>query len=514
VAKTANHRKQITRAEGNIQWIEKFCRIPEGKYVGQPVKLTKEQKEWIRLIYDSPTRLFILSMARKNAKTALSAFLLLLHLCGPESKANSQLFSSAQSKEQASIVFQHAAKIVRMSPEFSEFVVIRDTIKELFCPELGTVYKSLAAEATTAFGLSPVFTIHDELGQVKGPRSLLYEALETASAAHEEPLSIVISTQAPTDADLLSLLIDDALTGADPKNKVVLYTADKDIDPFSDEAIRQANPHFDAFMNKGEVRRQAEDARRIPSREAAYRNLVLNQRVEARSLFVAPQIWKENGSIPAPLQGLTVYGGLDLSEVSDLTALVLVSEDGDVHPIFWLPADGLEEKARIDRVPYDVWAKRGYLKTTPGRAIQYEFVAHQLKEVFDVCDVQAIGFDRYNMHFLKPWLEKAGLTEAQIGKFVDFGQGFASMGSALREFEARLLECRLKHGNHPVLTMCASNAITVQDPTGAKKFTKQKATGRIDGMVALAMAVGVQPQTVQEEQISDDDFMAMIRNPL
>lgn len=490
-----------TRAQSNIQWIEQFCRIPEGKYVGQSVKLTEHQKEWIKLIYDSSTRLFILSMARKNAKTALSAFLLLLHLCGPEAKPNSQLFSAAQSKEQAAIVFQHAAKIVRMSGELSEYVIIRDTIKELFCPELGTLYKSLAADATTAYGLSPVFIIHDELGQVKGPRSPLYEALETASAAHENPLSIVISTQAPTDADLLSLLIDDAKTGADPKNKVVLYTAEKEIDPFTDEAIRQANPHFDVFMNQSEVRRQAEDARRIPSREAAYRNLILNQRVEARSPFVSPQVWKENGDMPAPLRGATVYGGLDLSEVSDLTALVLVSEEGDVHPTFWLPADGLEEKSRLDRVPYDVWAKKGYLETTPGRAIQYEFIAHQLKEIFDMCDVQAIGFDRHNMRFLKPWLEKAGLTEEQISKFVDFGQGFISMGSALRELEVQLLACRLKHGNHPVLTMCAANAVTVQNPVGDKKFTKEKATGRIDGMVALAMAVGVQPQSINAQSV-------------
>lgn len=490
-----------TRAQSNIQWIEQFCRIPEGKYVGQSVKLTEHQKEWIKLIYDSPTRLFILSMARKNAKTALSAFLLLLHLCGPEAKPNSQLFSAAQSKEQAAIVFQHAAKIVRMSGELSEYVIIRDTIKELFCPELGTLYKSLAADATTAYGLSPVFIIHDELGQVKGPRSPLYEALETASAAHENPLSIVISTQAPTDADLLSLLIDDAKTGADPKNRVVLYTAEKEIDPFTDEAIRQANPHFDVFMNQSEVRRQADDARRIPSREAAYRNLILNQRVEARSPFVSPQVWKENGDKPAPLRGATVYGGLDLSEVSDLTALVLVSEEGDVHPTFWLPADGLEEKSRLDRVPYDVWAKKGYLETTPGRAIQYEFIAHQLKEIFDMCDVQAIGFDRHNMRFLKPWLEKAGLTEEQISKFVDFGQGFISMGAALRELEVQLLACRLKHGNHPVLTMCAANAVTVQNPVGDKKFTKEKGTGRIDGMVALAMAVGVQPQSINAQSV-------------
>ena len=184
-----------------------MCRIPEGKFVGQPVKLVDFQKDTIRGIYDSPTRRAIISFGRKNAKTTLAAFLLLLHLCGPEARANAQLYSAAQSREQASILFSLAAKIVRMSPDLGQVVAIRDTAKQLFCAELGTLYRALSAEASTAYGLSPVFTVHDELGQVRGPRSELYEALETASAAQENPLSIIISTQAPTNADLLSLLM-------------------------------------------------------------------------------------------------------------------------------------------------------------------------------------------------------------------------------------------------------------------------------------------------------------------
>lgn len=492
--------KRITRGERNAAWIESHCRVPEGKLVGKPVKLTVQQKRWLCSIYDTPTRLFILSMARKNAKTAFSAFLLLLHTCGPEATANSQLYSAAQSRDQASVLFELAAKMVRMSPDLSAVVTIRDTAKQLLCPELGTVYRALSAEASTAFGLSPVFTVHDELGQVKGPRSDLYEALETASAAQDAPLSIVISTQAPTDADLLSLLIDDALTGADPRIKVELCTAPLDLDPFSEEAIRAANPHFDDFMNKEEVYRQAQDAKRLPSRESSYRNLILNQRVEARNPFVSRAIWNENGAVPDELVGMAVYGGLDLSSVNDLTALVLVSEEGDVHPTFWLPADGLAEKSRTDRVPYDVWAVDGYLNTTPGRAIEYEFIAEHLRGLFDRCDVRAIGFDRYNMRFLKPWLEKVGFTEEELEKFIEFGQGFVSMSPAIRELEAKLLSKKLKHGMHPLLTMCAANAVTVSDPAGNRKFTKQKATGRIDGMVALAEAIGVMPTSVAVEK--------------
>jgi len=484
----------VSRGERNIRWIESMCRIPDGKLVGKPVRLTDAQKGWIRQIYDTPTRTFILSMARKNAKTATSAFLLLLHLCGPEAKHNSQLYSAAQSRDQASILFGYASKVVRMSPDMSEYVQIKESAKTLVCPELGSQYRALSADASTAYGLSPVFSVHDELGQVKGPRSELYEAIETASAAHESPLSIIISTQAPTDADLLSLLIDDALTGADPRIKVALHTAPMALDPFSDEAIRAANPHFDVFMNREEVRKQATDAKRLPAQEASYRNLILNQRVEARSPFVTHTVWKENGAVPAEIEGASIYCGLDLSSTTDLTALVAVSEDGDVVPTFWLPEEGLSEKSRADRVPYDLWSKQGFLATTPGRAIEYDYIAAFLRDLFDRCDVRAIAFDRYNMKFLRPCLERAGFTEEELERFVEFGQGFVSMSPALRELETRLLGSKLRHGNQPVLEMCAKNATVVTDPAGNRKFIKGKATGRIDGMVALAMAVGVMPQ--------------------
>ena len=494
----ARRARGITRGERNCRWIEENCRIPEGRLVGQPVKLTKEQRKWIKAIYDSPTRRFILSMGRKNAKTALSAFLLLLHLVGPEARENSQLFSAAQSRDQAAVLFKLAAKIVRFSPELSAYVQIRESAKMLLCPELGTEYRALSAEASTAMGLSPVFVVHDELGQTRGPRSELYEALETASAAQESPLTIIISTQAPTDGDLLSILIDDALKeqakpGGDKRTKVVLYTADDALDPFSEKAIRQANPHFDAFMNKGEVFDQAEAAKRMPSAEAGYRNLILNQRIDPTAMFVSRSVWQANGKAPRDLRGRKVFGGLDLSSVSDLTALVLIGElegEWDVEPTFWLPEQGLAEKSRQDRVPYDLWHKQGFLQATPGASISYDFVAQYLRGVFNRHDVIALAFDRYNMKFLMPCLVRAGFTPDELARFVEFGQGMVSMSPAVRELETMLLRQELRHGNHPVLQMCAANAALEIDAAENRKFTKKKSIGRIDGMVALAEAVG------------------------
>lgn len=493
--------KAQTRAERNIAWIEAHCRIPEGRDVGKPVRLREWQKEELRRIYDNPhgTRRAILSFGRKNGKTALSAFILLLHLCGPEARPNSQLYSAAQSREQAAILFALAAKIVRMSPDLSAYVVVRDTAKQLACQELGSLYRALSAEASTAYGLSPVLIVHDELGQVKGPRSELYEALETATGAQESPLSIVISTQAPTDADLLSVLIDDALKGEDPRVVVSLHTAPLEVDPFSEEAIRAANPAFGDFQNPVETMAMAEDARRMPSREAEYRNLILNQRVDMNAPFISRTAWTDCAGPVAPdFKGLPVYAGLDLSEVSDLTAFVAVAPFADVwhvKPTFWLPGRGLADKARADRVPYDVWHKQGWLQTSPGPTVDYEFVAAFLWDFCQANDVRKIAFDRWNWRHLKPWLVKAGFTEDQLADegalFEPMGQGFQSMSPALRDLESAILNKRIAHGGHPVLTMCAANATVQADPAGNRKLSKMKSHGRIDGMVALAMAMSV-----------------------
>lgn len=490
----------VDRAKAAIKWIEENCVIPEGRDVGKSVKLRPWQKKLLVRIYNNPagdTRRAILSFGRKNAKTTFASFLLLLHLAGPPASQarNSQLFSAAQSRDQAALIFNLAAKIVRMSPKLVHMVIIRDTAKQLACTKYGTLYRALSAEATTAFGLSPVFVVHDELGQVKGPRSDLYEALETATGAQDNPLSIIISTQAPTDADLLSVLIDDALAGNDPTTVVELFTAPIDDDPFAEETIKKANPAFGDFLNAKEVMAMAENARRMPSREAQFRNLVLNQRVEASNPFISRNVWRSCGEAPHDLYNIPIYGGLDLSSVNDLTALVLIGEidkKWHVNPTFWLPSYGIAEKSRHDRVPYDQWAREGFLELTPGNVISYEFVANHLYNLFGIYNIRKLAFDRWNMKHLKPWLVKAGFSDQVIeDRFVEFGQGTQSMSPALRDLEAVLLEGQMAHGNHPVLAMCAACAVIEGKDDANRKLSKNKSTGRIDGMQALAMAMGV-----------------------
>lgn len=476
-----------------IGWIESFCRIPKGPAVGQPVKLIEYQRKILGGIFDSPTRRAIISMGRQNAKTTLSAYLLLLHLAGPRHQRNGLLVSSALTREQAAILFDTAAKIVRLNPELAATVEVVEFQKLLRCPELGTIYRALSADAPTQLGLSPYFVCHDELGAVEGPYSKLYDVLESGGAAQADPLSVIISTQARSDSDLLSRLIDDAETGADPGVKLFLWTAPPDADPFDEQTWKLANPALGHFLNVDEVRAQAETARRMPSQEASFRNLILNQRIDAVSQFISASVWAENGAMPSPLDGATVDGGLDLSSVADLTALILVAKDGSVHTFAWLPEEGLAEKSRQDKVEYSQWAREGHLLTTPGRTISYDYVARFMRQIFDRCDVRAIAFDRYNMKFLKPCLVRAGFTDAEMEKFVEFGQAYLSMSPAIRELETRLLEKKLRHGNNPILTMCASNCAVISDDANNRKFTKKKSTGRIDALVALAMAVGVAP---------------------
>lgn len=507
-----------TRGERVVAFIEKYCLTPEGKHIGKPIVLRPFQKRFILAVYDNPARTHtgVLSIARKNGKTALIAAILLCHLVGPEAVLNSQIISGAMSKEQAAIVFELAVKMVDLSPILTPLVKIYPTGKRILGLVRNVLYRALAAEGKTAHGLSPILAIIDEMGQVVGPTDKFIAAIETAQGAYDDPLMLVISTQAPTDNDMLSQIIDAQAAANDPRVVCHVYAAPEDCELDDPEAQLAANPAMGDFRNADDVRRQCAKAMAIPSFEPEYRNLILNQRVEAVAPFVPRSVWEANGAASAPRQGARAWGGLDLSSVNDLTAAVVVAEDGGVDCTFWLPEHGLREKSLKDKVPYDVWEKAGHLKTTPGKAIQYKFVALELRKTFDFYDIQAFAFDRYNMKFLKPWLaqevddgkggKKPLFSQDEIDKFIEFGQGTASMTPALRELEGKLLDAQLKTGNHPVLNMCAANAKVVGD-SGARKFDKRTARGRIDGMVALAMAVGVMPQEVEESTGTLDDYL-------
>lgn len=490
---------ELTRGEKVAAFIEKYCLIPSGEQVGKPLRLEPFQKKFLCEVYDNPygTRRAYLSIARKNGKTGLIAGIVLAHLVGPEARLNTQIVSGAQSREQAGIVFDLAYKMVQLSPELSKLVRVVPSYKRLLGIRRNVEYRALSAEGKTAYGLSPILAILDEVGQIEGPRDRFVSAITTSQGAYSNPLLIAISTQAASDLDMFSKWLDAAKNAPDPRTVSHVYQAPDDCKLDDRKAWFAANPALGKFKSLSDIEDECRLAIAIPSQEPEFRNLSLNQRVEASAPFVARAIWKGNGDAPAPLDGQKVWCGLDLAEVQDLTAFLAVGEDGSVHSTFWLPEVGLKEKAEHDLVPYDLWKKQGFLQTTPGRAVQYEFVAEYLRGFFDRCDVQAVGFDRYNMKHLRPWLVKAGFSDAELEKFIEFGQGTASMTPALRELEVKLVERQLKHGMHPVLTWCSDNVVVTGD-SGARKFDKKKSRGRIDGMTALANAIGVMPAKVED----------------
>jgi phage terminase large subunit-like protein len=376
---------------------------------------------------------------------------------------------------------------------------------------MNTEYRALAAEGTTAHGLSPVLAILDEVGQVKGPQDAFIDAITTAQGAHEKPLLIAISTQAPTDADLFSIWLDDAERSGDPAIVSHVYTAPEDCALDDEEAWKAANPAIGLFRSRRDVEEQAAQALRMPSAENTFRVLTLNQRVNMVAAFVSPGVWKAGNGAPGELDGV-VYGGLDLSATTDLTALVLsCRRDGElhVHPYFWMPHDSVSEASRRDKAPYDVWVRDGLLRTTPGKVIDYDYVARDIGEITAGLSIAKIGFDRWRMDRMQQALARQGVELP----LEPFGQGYMSMSPALDALEADLLKECVRHGGHPVLAMCAANAVAVSDPAGNRKLDKAKATGRIDGLVALAMAEGVEAMMQEAVPVSpwDDPNFSLVR---
>ena len=501
----------MSRAHRNITWIERFLKVPDGPKRGQPFILSIWQKEIMYEIYDNEvaTRQAILSFARKNGKSAFASALLLLHLLGPEARPGSQLYSAARSRDQAALIFGYASKMVRQTPALAKNVRLVPSKKEIRCPDLDAVFRSLSSDATTAFGLNPAFVIHDELGQVKGPQDDLYDSIETAMAAQDAPLSVVISTQAATDDDLLSVLIDDAKSSNDPSTICAVYSADDVADPFTLDGLEAANPGMHEFMSATELNRQMEKAIRLPSAKVSFQNLHLNMRVSTDMDFVTREEWMGcKGELP-PLEEMEhLHAGLDLSRSRDLTAFVIIGYlEGKfyVYPTFWLPREGLQERSESLRVPYMMWREKGFLQATPGTLIDPRYAADHIWDVYNTGMLRKVAYDSWgypsfitpliNSGF-PPWLVDPGEAEKDEMLFEIFGQGYKSMSPALKTAERLIVDRQVVHGNNPVMNMCLDNCIVTMDPAGNRKLDKGKAKRSIDGAVAMVMGLAIADREV------------------
>lgn len=519
-----------------VQNIIRFCenlKVPDGMFAGQRVRLRTWQKLFIVAVYGPRTpeglRIVLtalLTMARKNAKTAFIAMLVLVHLCGPEAIKNGEIYSWAFEREQASQVFKYMTAMIYMDEYLSSRLNVVESRKEVHDPISGSRFKALSRESKSKHGKSASVIISDEGAQF-GQKRELKEVMETSTGAHACPLTIYISTQADNDQAWFSELVDygkkvNSGEIIDPAFVAFIYEVPKDADPWDEKNWYLANPALGDFKNLETMRNDARKAKLFPSAEAAFRNLHLNQRISAAANFIPPEVWKANGDDPDyELFGseAEVHGGIDLSGKNDLTALILncKDEEGVAHILsyFWAPKEGLKERAERDRVPYDVWAREGYLLTSPGRTIDYEFVAQEVAELHADFGIKGLRFDRWRIDDFASALQKVGLEAWVLGKdkpvddglcLIPHGQGFKDMNGAIEKMEDLLLEHKVRHGMNPILTMCVSNAKTVQDSAGNRKLDKQKSTGRIDG--AQAMAMSLNTFEVEEEEDNMGSFFS------
>lgn len=510
----------IARAERVCRFIECLT-IPSGFGAGGPFVLRSWQRKFIYDVYsplhpDTRRRMVrraILSVARKNGKTSLIGALVLAHLIGPESVRNGEIYSAANDREQASIVFKFVAQIIRADEELMSLLKVIDSTKTVSCLGNGSFYKAVSAEAGTKHGLNPIFVIYDELAQAKNRE--LYDVLDTSFGGREEPLFITISTQSRDPEHVLSQLIDDGLNSDDPTTVCHLYEVplgDKKnpVDIFDEETWRLANPALDDFRSLDDLRSIANKAFRMPAEEPKFRNLYLNQRVSMVASLIARAEWEScEGDNELLRPGERVYAGLDLSSTNDLTSLVLTSaEDGDrLKPFMWKPADLLEEHSDRDfgkgNHHYVEWAREGYLETTPGKTIDNDHIAERIGEIAKQYEIVGIAYDRWRIKNLMQSFERAGVA-AQLGDgdgipLHEWGQGYKDMGPAVDEFERAVLEGSLIHPQNPVLTWCVANAVVTTDPAGNRKLDKEKAKYRIDGAVATCQALGFKRRDMGDE---------------
>lgn len=487
----------LSRSERVIVFLECLT-VTSGELAGSKLKVRGWQRKFIKRVYTPnakgvrATRTAVLSMGRKNGKTQLAAGLALCHLCGPEAEQRGEIYSCANDRFQAGKIFSEMVALIQAFPEIRLRLNIIRFRKEIEDLTTGSLYAALSSEAKTKMGLSPSFVVYDELGV--SPDRHLYDAMDSAMGARKEPLLLVISTQAADDNAPMSQLIDYGLRVnageiEDPAFHLALYQAPIDSDPWSLKAWKAANPALGDFRSKSDVQRQAMQAQRMPGQENSFRNLILNQRVAAHSKFIERTAWNAcAGEVEIP-DGARVYAGLDLGATKDMSALVLVHSDIDgmfhVKPFFWLPGD-IRERSDQDRAPYELWEKQGLL-TAAGKTTDPAMIAHKIAELSAEYRLMTLAFDRWRINDLQRELDAIG-CEVQL---VPHGQGFKDMTPAVDVVERLVVQQRIRHGGNPVLQTCVANAVITRDPAGGRKLDKAKSTGRIDGLVALAMAFSI-----------------------
>ena len=490
------------KAQRVVRFIEAL-RHTKGEFHGQPFRLLPWQEKIIRDVFgtvrdDDPTMrqytTAYIEIPKKNGKSELGAAIALNMLINDD-EWKAEVYSCASDRQQAAIVFDVAVDMVRQSPALMKRVKIIPSTRRMIYQPTGSIYQVLSSEVATKHGLNVSACIFDELHTQ--PTRALYDVMTQGSGdARRQPLWFLLTT-AGTDRNSICWEVHqkalDILEGRkiDPRFYPVLFGLPDDADWTNEENWYRANPSLDHTITIDKVRDAFRKAQETPADENQFRQLRLNQWVKQSVRWMPMDKWDECGGVvdPYALEGRACYAGLDLSSTSDLTALVLAfpptSEDEPyiALPFFWLPEETLSLRVRRDHVPYDQWAKRGFIQTTEGNVVHYGFIERFICELGERYDIREIAHDRWNATMMVQTLEDDGFT------MVPFGQGFKDMSPPTKELMRIVLEHKLCHGGHPVLRWNMDNAFVRTDPAGNLKLDKEKSTEKVDGAVALVMAL-------------------------
>ena len=512
MSKTSGRPFAKARADWALQFISNLTHTKD-KWAGQPFNPRPWQQAIIRELFgrmreDDPSRrsyrTCYIEVPRKNGKSEIAAAFALYGLIG-DGVQGAEVYSAAADRDQAALVFNVAAQMVRNDSYLSGRLKIIDSQKRIVDHRSGSVYRAISAEAYSKHGFNASMVIYDELHAA--PNRDLWDVLTTSMGARSEPLVTAITT---AGYDRHSICWEQhwysqqILQGSviDPTFYPVIYAAGEEDDWLDEDVWRKANPALQDFRDIDEMRAMAHRAKEIPALQNTFRRLYLNQWTEQAERWIDMTAWEEcSGDVPwqqlrERMRGKVSVAGLDLSSRSDLTALVLLFQDGDSHvalPFFWVPEEGAERRSRVDRVPYEQWIREGAIMPTPGSVVDQEFIRHDLIRLAKDYGIREIAFDPWNATKLTVELAGDGLN------VVELRQGFPTLSAPTKDLGAMILSRKLKHGGHPVLRWMASNMVVRQDPNGNLAPDKSKVTERIDGIVALIMAVKASLSPVEAE---------------
>ena len=487
-------------ADYAVRFIECLAHT-KGTWAGKPFELIDWQERIIRdlfgIIKPNGYRQFntaYIEIPKKNGKSELAAAVALLLTCG-DGEERAEVYGCAADRQQAAIVFDVAADMVRMCPALNKRVKILTSQKRIVYVPTNSFYQVLSAEAYSKHGFNIHGVVFDELHTQ--PNRKLFDVMTKGSGdARMQPLYFLITT-AGTDTNSICYeqhqKAQDILEGRkiDKTFYPVIYGAPDDADWTSPEVWKKSNPSLGETIGMDKVEAACESAKQNPGEENAFRQLRLNQWVKQTVRWMPMHKWDacKVDFDESLLEGRVCYGGLDLSSTTDITAFVLVfpPTDEDDHyyilPYFWLPEETLDLRVRRDHVPYDLWQRQGFLMTTEGNVVHYGFIENFIDELGTRFNIREIAFDRWGAVQMSQNLEGLGFT------LVQFGQGYRDMSPPTKELMKLTLEQKIAHNGHPVLRWNMDNIFIKRDPAGNIKPDKEKSTEKIDGTVATIMAL-------------------------